>query len=564
MGRLMLECAIRAALIGAGTALVLSMVRVKNAAARHAAWTGVLVAMLLLPAWTAWGPKAAVRVLPAPAVVEPVATITALDNPQPVRIEPARPAPHTRAVPWREMLLGVYVLGALWLLLRLVIGTFRANRLTSAECIAPITVGLFRPRVILPDGWQEWAPGRLGPILAHEHAHVRRRDPLVQWLALLNRALFWFHPLAWWLERRLAALAEEACDAAVLECGHDAGEYAQCLLEMERSVMQAGARFAVLGMAMPGSGLPHRIKLLFDGVRPTRTSWPRTAGTAAACIAAAAVFGGATLERVRAQTTEQPAETDPAFEVVSVRPADIDALRKGAPLIVRRDDTAFVNTDIPLMTLITIAYETADEFVSGPSWLTTAAYEINAKLPAGAKSDQVPGMLRSMLAERFKLQVHHVPKTEDVYVLKIGKNGIKFKEASPDTPATLKGRCISRPGHTQCRSMNFGIWAANQTCGIRTIVQMGQAINSDGMIDLPVIDETGLTGLYDFDLEWIPADGTGSGQADQRLPPNFPGLALDPPRPSTKARTISEAFDAIGLHLERSKHDANAIVIDHI
>src|SRR6476660_5325341 len=100
-------------------------------------------------------------------------------------------------------LLGVYLLGASALLLRLAIGTVRANRLTSASCVVPVTVGLLRPRVILPDSSRGWPQAQLDAVLAHEGEHLRRRDPLFQWLALLNRALFWFHPLAWWLERKL-------------------------------------------------------------------------------------------------------------------------------------------------------------------------------------------------------------------------------------------------------------------------------------------------------------------------------------------------------------------------
>jgi beta-lactamase regulating signal transducer with metallopeptidase domain len=51
-------------------------------------------------------------------------------------------------------------------------------------------VGAFQPRVILPDSWKEWSPEKLEVILTHERAHVRWRDPLIQWLALFNRALF--------------------------------------------------------------------------------------------------------------------------------------------------------------------------------------------------------------------------------------------------------------------------------------------------------------------------------------------------------------------------------------
>ena len=68
MQRVLLECAIRAALIAGGTAVVLGVTRVKTAAARHVAWAAVVVMMLTLPVWTAWGPKAPLRVLPAAAV----------------------------------------------------------------------------------------------------------------------------------------------------------------------------------------------------------------------------------------------------------------------------------------------------------------------------------------------------------------------------------------------------------------------------------------------------------------------------------------------------------------
>ena len=167
------------------------------------------------------------------------------------------------------------------LLLRLILGTMEANRLrrravmmagrlTSTRCATPITVGWFRPSLILPEGWEQWPSAKLAAVLTHEAAHARRHDPLVQWLALFNRAVFWFHPLAWWLERRLSTLAEEACDAAVLAAGHSPQDYSEYLLDMARSVSAGGGRVRLVGMAMPGSGLTWRMQQIFRGLPSAR------------------------------------------------------------------------------------------------------------------------------------------------------------------------------------------------------------------------------------------------------------------------------------------------------
>jgi uncharacterized protein (TIGR03435 family) len=103
--------------------------------------------------------------------------------------------------------------------------------------------------------------------MSHESEHVVRRDPFFQCLAMLNRAVFWFHPLAWWLERQLSVLSEEACDMAVLEQGHDPREYSEYLLDLARSVMQSSGRLRVLGVAMPGHNLPQRIYKILGGTK---------------------------------------------------------------------------------------------------------------------------------------------------------------------------------------------------------------------------------------------------------------------------------------------------------
>jgi beta-lactamase regulating signal transducer with metallopeptidase domain len=159
-----------------------------------------------------------------------------------------------------------------------------------------VTVGFLHPTVIFPEHWRQWSQAQLDAVLTHECAHVRRRDSLVQWLALLNRALFWFHTVAWWLERHISALAEEACDNIVLARGHDPREYADYLLDMARSVKRSGARLNVAGMAMPGSSLPRRIRQILEGGSVPNISRPRMACVSVACAITCTAFAAGTLD----------------------------------------------------------------------------------------------------------------------------------------------------------------------------------------------------------------------------------------------------------------------------
>jgi TonB family protein len=302
MEKLILECVVRSALIAVCTAAALYIFRVKAARVRHAVWASVVVLMLLLPSWTVWGPKAVLRVMkpePAPVYVRP-----AVETVQQDVIAP----PLRQKADWNigNYLVAVYLVGLFALLVRLAIGTMRARRLirgallikdgdrqgrlTNDSCVAPITVGWLNPAVILPARWPEWSLSQLNAVLTHEDEHARRRDPLVQWLALLNRAVFWFHPLAWWLSRRLSALAEEACDDAVLAHGHDPLQYSECLLDLARSVRQASVRVNVVGMAMPGAFLPQRIRRIAAGTPVQRVSRGRMVCVAVVCAAVSMVF----------------------------------------------------------------------------------------------------------------------------------------------------------------------------------------------------------------------------------------------------------------------------------
>jgi BlaR1 peptidase M56 len=317
MESLFVECAVRAALIAVVTAVVLRTIGIKPAAARHTAWTSVMLTMLLLPIWTVWGPKAPIRLLPPVEWRGSVGTPLQSVLPYPVRLTEMRQIKTSESHraeqnwTWQGLLLIVYGFGAFGLLARLAIGTARTHRFMSrtnvrdgkgisSECACPVTVGWLHPVVILPENWQEWPPQQLDAVLTHEREHVRRRDPLIQWLALVNRALFWFHPLSWWLERKLSVLAEEACDAAVLARGHTPQDYSEYLLDIARSVSRSGSRLGIVGTAMPGSLLRQRIRQILNSCGAPSISRTRIVVAVAACATSSALLASGTLDHARA------------------------------------------------------------------------------------------------------------------------------------------------------------------------------------------------------------------------------------------------------------------------
>jgi hypothetical protein len=304
MEHLFLECTVRAALIVAAAAVVLSIMRVKAATAKHSIWAGVVAMMLLLPIWAAWGPRASLRVLP-PVNQSNADKATAL-----IEIFSTGSVRSTPVVPKLAVLLGVYLSGLCLLLFRLGLGTVRARGLVrdavlhdgvfaSLSCAAPVTVGFFHPTVIFPEQWRQWPQAQFDAVLIHESEHARCRHTFVQWLALLNRAVFWFHPVAWWLERHLSSLAEEACDNVVLAHGYDRRAYSEYLIDMARSVKRSGARLRIAGMAMPGSSLERRIRQILEGSSVPRISRARMGCVCVACAISSTAVAAGTLDHAQ-------------------------------------------------------------------------------------------------------------------------------------------------------------------------------------------------------------------------------------------------------------------------
>lgn len=125
------------------------------------------------------------------------------------------------------------------------VGIRRPVRVLSSDALdIPCTWGVLRPVILLPRRATTWTREQLDAVLLHELGHVRRMDSLFVILSRITCALYWFHPLVWWVHRRAREDAERACDLLVLEEGVSASRYARHLLEIIRSARRPGAALA--------------------------------------------------------------------------------------------------------------------------------------------------------------------------------------------------------------------------------------------------------------------------------------------------------------------------------
>jgi len=312
---LMLDSALRSLLLACFLAMVLAMLRVRAVRAKLLVWRGMLLVGLAMPLLMLLSPAIPLavpvptfyRATPAPtadgsqreaiSAIEPSRAIgsdeigNTRDSVAPsVTVAPVRSfavsgGAHT-AFPWILVACAFYFAVAGYFLARLRLGMYFGARLargatpvTDAEAQrplmaatreaglrnapwlaesgalrVPVTLGILRPAILLPRDWRDWDCHQLLSVLAHEVSHVARRDSFVQLFALLHRAVFWFSPLSWWMDRHLAGLAEQASDEAALAAGADRTRYAETLLDFLAHLETSPARVRWHGVAMAKMG----------------------------------------------------------------------------------------------------------------------------------------------------------------------------------------------------------------------------------------------------------------------------------------------------------------------
>ena len=250
-----------------------------------------------------------------------------------------------------------------------------------------------------------------------------------------------------------------------------------------------------------------------------------------ATVVAAAVLRG-----------QAPAAPGPpvAFDVVSVKPntsGEQGGTSRGQP-------GRYQGVNVTLKRVIGLAYRPVQEFVGGPDWINTAHFDIDARAEGNPSQEQMLAMLRTLLADRFKLVVHKEMKDSPVYALTLarrdGRLGPRLRRAETE--------CAPPDSRPQAQSPQ----APERRCGFRLGngalsgqgATMARLAGELSFVGRQVVDRTGLAGSFDVDLEWTP---------------DSPGAA---PSPDAGASIFTAIQEQLGLKLEPSTAPLEVIVID--
>ena len=528
-------------LFTAAAALMTLALRRNRAAVRHAVWLAASVKFVLpwallaaLGGQLGWLKPPA----PVPSGVSFVVEEIAKPFPAPATAPTVASTPLLPAILVAVWLAGIAVLACRWWMRwRRVARIVReatplpprvgVNLVTSPHSLEPGVFGIFRPVLVLPAGIAGRLGGRqLDAIVAHELCHVRRRDNLAAAVHMLVEAIFWFHPLVWWLGARLVDERERACDEEVLRRGADPEIYAEGILNACRFYLESPLA-CVSGVT--SAALEKRIERIMTPTAARRLDGARKlllAIAAAAAVIGPIGIGALDAPRLHAQTAKLL-----QFDVASVKPTPHGTGNfRFSP-----DHGGLIGANIGLKQYMAYAFNVQHYQLAGDLGdLASETYDIVGKAPPDTKDDQRRLMLQSLLIERFKLVTHRDARQMSIFELVVAKNGPKFEEAPADRPGngnfrTSRGRIVAQGG---------------------TMEDLASILS--GTAGRPVIDRTNLRGKYDFTLQYLPDSPREPGDPNEAGPdPN--GLSL-----------FGALEQQLRLKLESAKGGVEMVVIDHV
>lgn len=258
----------------------------------------------------------------------------------------------------------------------------------------------------------------------------------------------------------------------------------------------------------------------------------------------------------------------PQFEVASVR-----AFAPGqgpAAVGIHMDRAQLHAVGLSLKDYLSTAYNIKALLISGPHWTETDRFDITATLPAGTTPAQVPEMLQSLLADRFRVKLHKDQKEFPVYALVTGKGPLKLKESPPDPNAQKdeakgtfnNGTVAFVDGVTVSYLDGSSFYFGNNRVEAKKLNTTQFTRDMERFSDRQIVDMTGLTGQYDFAFSVSPEDYQAMMLRslvwlNQKLPPEAQRF-LD----STSPAALGDALEQVGLKLEPRRAPLDVLVID--
>jgi uncharacterized protein (TIGR03435 family) len=212
-----------------------------------------------------------------------------------------------------------------------------------------------------------------------------------------------------------------------------------------------------------------------------------------------------------------------------------------------RPAAGFTARNATLRGVIQEAYDLKDDgLLGGPDWVGSERYDINAKPESPVSDERARSMLQTLLVDRFQLKVHHETRLLPVYALTVGKDGPKLKEGADSNgvmrPSGPPSGPPPRAGYCGGSMVSFGRMTSRKV----SIQKFAGTLSE--IMGRPVLDMTGLTGVFDVDLRWTPDETQFGGKAKTD---------------DSGAPSIFTALQELGLKLDARKGSVDVVVIDH-
>ncbi|MGH9238000.1 MAG: TIGR03435 family protein [Vicinamibacterales bacterium] len=468
--------------------------------------------------------------------------------------------------------------------------TRRFTVIETVRVATPTVIGWLRPVILLPiAAMAGLSPRQVEAILAHELAHIRRHDFLINLLQTLAETMLFYHPAVWWISRRIRTEREHCCDDVAVAVSGDPAEYAAALAELASWSISHPA----LAMAATRGPLVDRVRRLLR--LPDADRKPRRTAVAVAIVVTSVVGISAFGAILRAQPVV--ADGEPAgpprfnqllgfnlFPGPVQLPGEDPIAARGWRLTIGGDRGELAIIGYTGRSVIRTAYgldgygPDRTPVIGGPRWIDEETFDLT--VPADltivdglTDPIEVQAALRQMLELRFGLATHRETRTFPAYALvRANADGRLGSSLEPSTIDCFAGGSNPRP-NADAATVGPVLRSNLQTrrfCGIDnnffglsgvrvTMAELGSEFHRAHYPlspDRAIVDRTGLTGAYDFELRFGLLPIAAIGHANPTL-----GKVLQP----FGIRSVFTALpEQLGLKLVDATVSREVLVIDRI